>query len=255
MIKKYTLALTLDTHEKASTYWGYQLYSILLERLPFEYGEKLHLQGLSPISQNIVPTAGGNEAIWQISLFGNESIKIFSEVIDDLMVFHMENHKINFNVIKKDYIYIPDEKQVILDAENVIEEGKSFVMSFKTPTTFKSDNEYVLFPTISLVLKSLINKWDTFFPNYLLSDGDVIEGLLRGLKITGYKLQSNYFHFKSNKIPAFVGEITVSCRLPAPIMEILKLLLYFGQFSGVGIKTALGMGAIQVAGKGTKGVV
>ena len=51
---------------------------------------------------------------------------------------------------------------------------------------------------------------------------------------------------KGTVIPGFQGYIDITPKLSVPLMEIFKLLMIFSNYSGVGIKTSLGMGNVKV---------
>ena len=51
---------------------------------------------------------------------------------------------------------------------------------------------------------------------------------------------------KGNDIRGFYGSITIGSRLSPPMKELLCALLYFSQYSGIGVKTALGMGKTKI---------
>lgn len=74
----------------------------------------------------------------------------------------------------------------------------------------------------------------------------MLENLISNSTITSYKLQSTYFSVESVKIPSFTGRITIKINKSAHLGNILKLLLSYGEYSGIGIKTALGMGTVKI---------
>lgn len=80
----------------------------------------------------------------------------------------------------------------------------------------------------------------------ILDDEDMLRMLTEGVKINGYRLSSTTFRMKGQHIPAFTGTLRFHVRLAAPIQTIWNALLLFGAYSGVGIKTALGMGGMTM---------
>ena len=64
--------------------------------------------------------------------------------------------------------------------------------------------------------------------------------------IIKYNLKSTSFHLEGTRIPSFVGWIVIRNDGPQTMGNFIKLLLRFGKFSGVGIKTGIGMGALQL---------
>ena len=84
------------------------------------------------------------------------------------------------------------------------------------------------------------------FPNMPLDDPDAVQAILRGLHIVDYRLQTLRHPLKQVHIPSFSGRVVLEARLPAPLLEVFKTLYCFAPYSGVGIKTALGMGGVGI---------
>ena len=51
------------------------------------------------------------------------------------------------------------------------------------------------------------------------------------------------------KIPSFVGEVTIRINGPEQMVNLANMLLKYGQYSSIGIKSAMGMGAVLVEDK------
>ena len=75
---------------------------------------------------------------------------------------------------------------------------------------------------------------------------ELVEEFEQYTEITDYKLRSVRFSMEGVKIPSFVGECTIRIRGPQQMVNVAHMLAHFGEFSGVGIKTGLGMGALSV---------
>ncbi|MBR3258675.1 MAG: CRISPR-associated endoribonuclease Cas6 [Eggerthellaceae bacterium] len=120
-------------------------------------------------------------------------------------------------------------------------------VSFLTPTSFKSQGEYVLVPTVRLILQSLYMRYDLLNSGSKEIDEETLDYLVRHTKILDYKLRSARFANATNagkSIPGFVGNITFGIDGPATAAGLIRMLLKFGEYSGVGIKTSMGMGAM-----------
>jgi len=66
-----------------------------------------------------------------------------------------------------------------------------------------------------------------------------------GINIVDYSLRTVRFRLKDTAVPGCLGWATVEARLPIVLLELWNALLCFAQFSGLGIKTALGMGGVK----------
>ena len=68
--------------------------------------------------------------------------------------------------------------------------------------------------------------------------------LADGLRISDYALRSTGFRLKETVIPGFTGRLTIL--LSPPLAELWSTLLSWAEYSGIGIKTTLGMGGVSI---------
>ncbi len=80
-----------------------------------------------------------------------------------------------------------------------------------------------------------------------MEDEDAFHMLVSGLTLRRYRLTSRDYWLKGQRIPGFMGSVQFSTRLSAPIMELWRLLVAFAPYCGIGVKTALGMGAVTTS--------
>lgn len=244
MIKQYKIKLKQDKIERFSYYWGYQFYGMLMEKMNQEYVSFLHSQKITPISQYILPEEIGG--VWTVNLFGKEIIEEVSPILDEQNSFYMANKEREFQVTEKKIEIIMDEKELMMKVREELVETNVFKLMVQTPMSFKSKGEYLLFPSAELIIKSLFNKWNCLQEKTIIDDQEAMAAIINGIKIVSYDLKSRYYHMKGSKIPAFVGQITLSVRLPIPLLEIVRLLMGFSAYSGIGIKNSLGMGGLTL---------
>ena len=76
-------------------------------------------------------------------------------------------------------------------------------------------------------------------------DEDALEQLCENTQIVRYDLKSVNFSLEGVRIPAFIGKITIKINGTKTMADFANMLLEFGTYAGVGIKTALGMGFIR----------
>jgi len=106
----------------------------------------------------------------------------------------------------------------------------------------------VIIPTIELVIKSLFQRWDSFSKSLVLNDNEVRDQLISHCRIIGYDLKSTRYELEGVAISGFWGNTTLSIKGPDALVRIVNMLLYYSTYSGLGIKTALGMGGIEIYG-------
>ena len=111
---------------------------------------------------------------------------------------------------------------------------------------FKRRKRYQNLPTTRLLLQSLIRKWNSCIPDRPMpeTEDEALEELAADLVCRSFQLQDSTFFLKGNAIPGFTGSILFENRLTGAQGLRVDALLHFAPFSGVGIKTALGMGGV-----------
>jgi CRISPR-associated endoribonuclease Cas6 len=77
-------------------------------------------------------------------------------------------------------------------------------------------------------------------------DEETLEQLAAYSEIYQYRLKSTYFPVEGIRIPSYKGEMTLRLHGTDTLARYVRFLLRFGEYSGIGIKTAMGMGAIRV---------
>lgn len=80
-------------------------------------------------------------------------------------------------------------------------------------------------------------------------DNETINYIAAHTKVTSYNLRSRYFSRTANssdKIPGFYGSLKIYVSGPQSLRGLVSLLLNFGEASGIGIKTSMGMGGMQL---------
>ena len=80
--------------------------------------------------------------------------------------------------------------------------------------------------------------------------GDIEEETLDYLtshsRITSYRMETRYFKVHGKNIPAFKGRLTFKITGPSTLKAYANMLLKFGEYAGLGMKTSLGMGGIEL---------
>ena len=230
MINQYKIPLA-EMADRFPPAAAYSLYAALLEQLPPETAAEIHDSQSAFISQYL---EGG---FWHLSLLGDFSSESLSELPG-----HIRLKKWDCLLLLPEECRIP---RSISDAETFLTERKNrfWTLRFHTPTAFKSAGSYQLLPTSRLLLQSLMQKWNCCFPDCVIEDeGMGLEAMAEGLVCHSVRLSSRSYPLKRNLIPGITGELRIENKLNGFHRILADALLEFGNYSGVGIKTSLGMG-------------
>ena len=123
-------------------------------------------------------------------------------------------------------------------------------LEFLTPVSFKSNGRYQIMPEVRYLYQSLMNKYSAASAEMDMYDEETLEQLSGHSRIVRYRLKSTFFPVEGVKIPSFKGEVSIKIDGTDTMAKYARLLARFGEYSGVGIKTAMGMGALKIKERG-----
>lgn len=245
-MKLVKIDLTLDVGEgqefsfqKASLMQG-----VLMEWLPADYAGKLHQNRWNPYSQHLERRDGVWH--WLIHTFEEEADeKIGAAVLDP----GREEIELKHGPTR---IRILDRQVTAADTDQLLNQyyfqdaPRSIRVSFQTPTAFKRQGEYLNYPDMRCVYQSMILKYDAV----TAGTGEVVEPVLEELtantRVKQYRLRSGSFHMEGVRIPSFMGELLLTLGGSQTLTNYVHFLFHFACYSGIGIKTAMGMGSIDI---------
>ncbi len=140
--------------------------------------------------------------------------------------------------------------RLAFDSESLVAPG----LEFSTPTTFHHDGLAVPVPLPSLVYGSLIHAWDSFSP--LPLPAPLLPFVERCVGIARHRIATRMVQFGGSE--QHVGFIGTACYVVVPQpssglspgeyrqrVQLLDLLTRFAFYSGVGARTAVGMGQVR----------
>lgn len=243
MILQYKYVISTSKGERVPPFWAYRIYSWLLTQLPNECGDILHMQGEKPISQFIAYDSEKQLSLWVITLMSPEIIELLSPVLETLSCIPLITCDLFLQ--KQSSTFFEHAEDLLKISRNATVNCNRTEFRFLSTTAFKHDGRFTIFPQLHLILQSLVNKWNVFCPEFPLEDSDAFYMLENGLSLVDYNLRSSHFLLKGASIPGFYGSIIIASHLSVPMEEIWQLLLAFAPFSGIGVKTTLGMGGVD----------
>lgn len=224
------------------------LQGVMMQQIDPEYAGKMHMNGLRPYSEWIKHDAG--KAYWIVQTLNEEAygkiiLPLLRPTFKEILI---ENDQKKYEIVSK--TVIQKKKQELLDNFFFGECDRSVRIEFLAPTAFKTNGQYRFYPDIRLIYQSLMNRYDAFSEENQICSEEVLEELSGNTYISQYNLRSMNFYLEGVKIPSFRGNVTLRIKGPQQLVNLAGFLLHYGEFSGVGIKTAIGMGAYQIVERG-----
>ncbi|SJZ77250.1 CRISPR-associated protein, Cas6 family [Pilibacter termitis] len=225
-----------------------KLQGVLMQNLPSEVAESLHQREINPYSTWV--SRIDEEYKWEINViddklaqrietifFDNDFKEIVLRSYGDLVMNIKEKKKEVHNIEKLSRNFYEKEAP------------SKFSISFLSPTSFKSQGEYVFFPDIRLLIQSAMRKYQALNENDKEVDEHLLQELESRARVTSYRTKSQYFKVHQSSIPAFEGEVTISVNGNQTLKNYIFMLFSFAEYSGVGIKSSMGMGKIKLVSK------
>ena len=244
MLTRLTISLNTD---EIDFYKASALQGVLFEHVDSEYGEYLHQQSIHPYSEYLLKE--NDETKWIINTFNDEA---YSHIIEPLLKPDFSGFKINKGNID---VSIKDKSLKSVDMKTLMDEFYSgdteryFDIEILTPAAFKQNGSYNVLPEPRLIFQSLMNKYAAVSDNLSMADQDTLDEISLSSSIIQYRLRTVKFPLEGISIPGFLGKLTIKVKGSDTLARYARMLLKFGEFSGIGVKSSMGMGAMRIEKK------
>lgn len=219
-----------------------RLYAWLLEQLGAQEAEWIHEDDGRALTQHVRVERESGRTIWSVCLLSEAANRAILPALKPELTVELHPELLQAARVRQDSFSTPLEFIQHARQRPVARLAELAVLS---PMAFHQQDHYAIFPEERLLLQSLVKKWNAAFPAYPLEDEDAMKMLENGITIRDYRLHTVRFALKGNKIPGCLGKLYLQARLAEPVFEIWNLLLQYACFSGAGVKTTLGMGALD----------
>ena len=240
------LVISTDPSIKIVQSIGSVLHGVLMELVGTDYAGQLHEAGLRPYSQYVYFDKAKNQYIWHLSAVTadavNRIVRPMLEIPDKIYLKQKCGH-----------LYIKDR--------TILEETfhKALIQRFwssdvfytqailqcVSTTSFKVDKQYTIFPEAFRIYRYLLRQWNQFSTFEAMDNDSLLEPFESGVFIRDYNLRMGIYGLEGIKIRGFRGQVVMQFKRNEELQRVLALLSYYSQFTGLGIKTALGMGGVK----------
>lgn len=249
MLTKLVITLEKNKNEKYGYYMGSMLQGVLMQAIDKDYASKLHESQIHPYSQFV--SFDQDHIFWHIQALNDDADHyIINTLMDEnFKSFRIEHRNEVIQVISKEESKITEDD--LIKKYYFGKNPRTVKLQFLTPVSFKKDNQYQIFPNIRLIFQNLMMRFDANSTQNEIFSQDLLEDFENHIHIVGYHLRSTYYYTNSVKIPSFMGNIILKINGPQPMVNLVWLLAKYGEYSGLGIKTGIGMGGMKIIERST----
>ena len=239
MLKFYEIPLYFPKGCKAHAARGSICHGALMERLEPALAKAFHQQAMRPYRQTVFYDKKRKQSFWQLGIFSEEAERGILHALRQSPYLYLKQQ--GYEIQLGPFSCQADT------VEHIFQQCSSAAgaeITFCSTTGFKRNGAYVLFPESALLYHSVILRWP-------LLASKVLEPSLEKMLdyytiIQRYDLHTELFSVDGHSIPGFAGTIGLRFCGNKQINQIAAALLRCAVYTGIGIKTALGMGAVRV---------
>lgn len=213
-----------------------KIHGAAMNAIPKDYAAKMHEKGYHPFSVFTVDTDNG--LLIRVSALCDEA-KVISDALCSLSSIKVfgANEPIKITSCENaDPINAADAEKYIND--------RSCTLEFVTPAMIKTKDRPSAAPDICGYFRSVVNKYNTFENDTI--EFDEFKEAFGSANFDSYHLESTKYNVSGNIFPGMIG----SCKLYFPKDKrqnmLLRRIIAYATYSGVGGKTGQGMGGLVV---------
>jgi len=205
-------------------------------RKPFS----IYFDGTPEMENGWMRVKKGERFSFVLSVYNNGLLK---KVIEGVEVIPHEELKLGGIHVRLEGVF-PDgafQKPVVLFRGRLKREVE---FRFLSPSTFRKGKKHVVFPEPVFVFHSLLSQWDAF----PLRKRDVkVEDVLEEILVKRHAIRTELVEFSRYRVVGFVGRVVYGFPdVERDVLKWLNALSRFAVYAGVGYKTTMGLGRVEV---------
>lgn len=215
-----------------------KVHGFLMSKINREYGERLHSQNVNPFS--IFTVENGSTLLTRVSALDNEACQMLT-VFDSLNKITVYGMNSNPQITAINHYPATAVQQLA----GLVTKQK-LQLCFVTPASYKSAGKVHFTPELASYFTSVILKLNRF-ENMEITP-EQVAAAFDSLVITDYELSAQDYITGGRLSKGMTGtvNVTIPPTANADTRRLLKLLLSYATFSGVGRSTTQGMGGFLI---------
>lgn len=228
---------------------GEQFQGWLMEKIPTEVAERLHQSNRNGYSISVI--ANSDNFFFTLNFLNSQSEHDFEVIIDgnfsDINLHSSKQRE--FVIIEKQVIEFPERNLNRIFYED--NDTREIILNFKTATSFKLNGENYYYPETSLIFANLMRSYTETFEGSLSIDNELLSQVVNNVRIVEFNIKSSYYPVHKYYLEGFIGQIKLRFKGKQTLKNYALMLLEFGAYAGIGVKTGMGMGhyTIEYGGK------
>ncbi len=212
-----------------------KIHGAIMKLIPTEYADELHRNSLQPFSMYCLQNHNEDSITLHISAFSHKA-RIISDALldcDKLNIYGLREPIKKTNCSSK-------EADIQKEADEI---GNNVRLSILTPAIYRSSGRSFCTPDLSRYFRSTAEKFVEFTGE---GNAEHLCGIISGIHLTNYSLSGKSYNISGNIYNGMTGFADIPIAKKTGDADMMKKLLVFSRYSGIGAKTAMGMGGVEI---------
>lgn len=239
MLYHTDIAYSADGLDELYSGLAVKIHGAVMRLIPTEFAAELHQNSLQPFSMFCMETPDKSLAMVRLSALTDDA---------NLISRALEQHKeIVVYGLRKPLTQINCQHSEELSAEALYysEVPNGYRISFITPAIFRRSGKSHCSPDISRYLISVIEKMNKF-EDYSINQ-DMLLDYVSAIPLDSYSLNGQRYNVSGSVYNGMTGWADIVFpNKTSDNARLLNAVLRYAEYSGVGAKTAVGMGGISI---------
>ncbi len=214
---------------------GVKLHGAVMGLIPSGFADELHKNSVQPFSMYCLYDEKSEKAIVRVYALSDKA-RIINNALsdtDEIKIYGISSPIKKINSVSRE-IDINEEADKIKDKVR---------LNILTPAIYRSGGRSFCTPELTRFFRSTAEKFTLFTGE---GDTDYLCGLISKIHLTDYSLSGKSYNISGNIYNGMTGFVDIPITKKDADKEFFKKLLVFSQYSGIGAKTAMGMGGVKI---------
>lgn len=218
---------------------GVKIHGFLMSRIPTELAEEFHNGALQPFSLYCV--YGEDYGILRVSALTERAIPLLEELERCRYIPLMRDDRpVRLELFRKE----PTPLVTLADLSAILADKKRISVRFMTPAMYRSAGVLRHDPNLPAYFESVIQKLAQFEGLYYTRDA--VDEAFRAAMFGRYSLSSEPFISGKKRFTGMAGNVDLTLPEGPAQQSMLRTLLAYATYAGVGGMTTQGMGGVVI---------
>ena len=238
----YRFDIHLQSDVRPSVHWGSLMHGILNGILPPPWPDFLHTDTDRCLCQFVEPL-DARTAVWHICVTDDGLASAIANVLSQSDTLYCRHFSGELRITGRNGLQT-GIKELFDRASSC--RSAAVRLQAVSPVSHKSHGVFITLPSIECIVNSIIRKASAFLPECALPVEDELTRMLSACRVGKYDLHSVTYQLEGHYVPSWQGHLQIVLPADEYLHSLACAVFQLAEYTGIGIKTSLGMGGCKV---------